>query len=89
LGVDWRWDLTEVLAAKNRTGFVQGNFDPAMLFLTGTPLRRAVVEFLDPIAALPAVDRRGWICGLGHGVLPGTPEQSVRDFVRIVRRRLS
>jgi len=89
LGVDWRWDLTDVLSAQGRKGFVQGNFDPAMLFLTGTPLRRAVVEFLDPIAALPAADRRGWVCGLGHGVLPGTPEQSVRDFVRIVRRRLS
>ena len=25
-------------------------------------------------------ERRGWICGLGHGVLPGTPESSVRAF---------
>ena len=28
--------------------------------------------------------RRGWICGLGHGVLPGTPEASVQTFVSII-----
>ncbi|ODS58619.1 MAG: hypothetical protein ABS36_03570 [Acidobacteria bacterium SCN 69-37] len=89
LGVDWRWDLTDVLAARGRTGFVQGNFDPALLHLTGTALRRAIDEYLAPIVALPAAARRGWVCGLGHGVLPGTPEASVRDFVRVVRRRLS
>lgn len=89
LGVDWRWDLTEVLTGRGRRGFVQGNFDPALLHLTGAALKRAVGEFLDPIAALPDAARRGWVCGLGHGVLPGTPETSVREFVRVVRRRLS
>lgn len=89
LGVDWRWTLSDVLTARGRTGFVQGNFDPALLHLTGPSLKRAVNEFLDPIAALPEAERRGWICGLGHGVLPGTPENSVRDFVRAVRKRLS
>lgn len=89
LGVDWRWDLTAVLSARGRRGFVQGNFDPALLHLTGAALKRAVHEYLDPIAALPGAARRGWIGGLGHGVLPGTPETSVRDFVRAVRRRMS
>jgi uroporphyrinogen decarboxylase len=89
LGVDWRWPLADVLAARPRPGFVQGNFDPALLMQTGAPLARAIDEFLDPIAALSPDARRGWICGLGHGVLPGTPEASMRRFVRTVRRRLS
>jgi uroporphyrinogen decarboxylase len=89
LGVDWRWNLADVLSVRGRSGFVQGNFDPALLHLTGTALKRAVGEFLEPVAALKAAQRRGWVCGLGHGVLPGTPESSVRDFVRIIRRRLS
>ena len=25
------------------------------------------------------------MCGLGHGVLPGTPEDSVRRFVTFIR----
>lgn len=89
LGVDWRWDLGSVLKTPARKGFVQGNFDPALLHLTGRALGRAVEEFLAPIATLTPAQRRGWICGLGHGVLPGTPEASVRDFVRTVRRRMA
>lgn len=89
LGVDWRWNISDVLTARGRKGFVQGNFDPSLLHLTGRDLARALEEFLAPLAELTPAQRRGWICGLGHGVLPGTPETSVRDFVRTVRRRLS
>ena len=89
LGVDWRWDIASVIGTRGRSGFVQGNFDPARLHLTGAALRRAIGDYLAPIAALSPARRRGWICGLGHGVLPGTPETSVRDFVRFVRRQLA
>jgi uroporphyrinogen decarboxylase len=89
LGFDWRWSLAEVLARPGRTGFVQGNFDPALLHLEGRQLSKALDEYLTPLASLEPARRRGWICGLGHGVLPGTPEASVRTFVRTVRRRLS
>jgi uroporphyrinogen decarboxylase len=34
---------------------------------------------------LPAQQRRGWICGLGHGVLQKTPETHVRRFVSLQR----
>jgi uroporphyrinogen decarboxylase len=89
LGLDWRWDLASALAAPGRRGFVQGNFDPALLRLTGSPLRQALDDFLAPLSALTLRQRRGWICGLGHGVLPDTPEASVRTFVRTVRKHLS
>jgi uroporphyrinogen decarboxylase len=89
LGVDWRWNLADLLTSPGRRGFVQGNFDPALLQLTGPALRRAIEEFLAPLGRLDPHARRGWICGLGHGVLPGTPETSVRTFVRTVRRRLA
>jgi uroporphyrinogen decarboxylase len=89
LGVDWRWDLASALTSATRRGFLQGNFDPALLHLTGAALGRALDEFLGPVTALTPDERRGWICGLGHGVLPGTPEASMRTFVRTVRRRLA
>lgn len=85
VGVDSRWDLAAVLAQPGRTGFVQGNFDPAWLFLPHDDLVAAIAQFLAPIGALDASQRRGWICGLGHGVLPGTPEAAVRTFVNSVR----
>ncbi|MCB0385974.1 MAG: hypothetical protein KDD43_11325, partial [Bdellovibrionales bacterium] len=31
----------------------------------------------------------GWVCGLGHGVLPATPEGNVRAFVDTVRERFA
>jgi uroporphyrinogen decarboxylase len=89
VGFDWRWDLADVLAAPERRGFVQGNFDPALLVqLSGDELREAILRFLDPIAELSVEARRGWICGLGHGVLPSTPEANVRQFVKVVRDTL-
>jgi uroporphyrinogen decarboxylase len=88
IGVDSRWDLTALLKRPGR-GFVQGNFDPAWLFLPELVLNAALAEFLDPIAALDLNDRRGWICGLGHGVLPATPESAVRMFVNTVRARFA
>jgi uroporphyrinogen decarboxylase len=86
LGVDGRWDLASTLARRPVPGFIQGNFDPALLHLTGRELQNAIHRFLDPIRALPLRQRCGWICGLGHGVLPQTPEESVRTFVRMIRR---
>jgi uroporphyrinogen decarboxylase len=89
LGFDWRWNIADVLASPDRRGFAQGNLDPVLLQLEGQSLTKALDDFLDPLSALDALARRGWICGLGHGVLPGTPESSVRTFVRQVRRRLA
>ncbi|HWB30995.1 MAG TPA: uroporphyrinogen decarboxylase family protein [Vicinamibacterales bacterium] len=89
LGLDWRWNLADALAAPARRGFVQGNLDPSLLHLSGSALARALDEFLDPIAQLDPADRRGWICGLGHGVLQGTPPSSVKAFVHTVRKRLA
>jgi uroporphyrinogen decarboxylase len=86
LGVDGRWNLAATLANRPFDGFVQGNFDPALLHLTGRALSTAIHRFLDPIRALTPRQRRGWICGLGHGVLPATPEESVRTFVRLARK---
>jgi uroporphyrinogen decarboxylase len=57
------------------------------MFLPHADLVEAITVFLEPIVALTAEQRRGWICGLGHGVLPGTPESAVRTFVRMVRER--
>ncbi len=81
IGVDYRWDLREALAMFPH-GFVQGNFDPALMFLEPAEFETRLRRYLESLAEAP---RDGWICGLGHGVLPGTPEENVRRFVRLVR----
>jgi uroporphyrinogen decarboxylase len=85
VGLDMHRELPAALRHPNRKGFVHGNMDPHDLLLTGADLEQALERFVAPLRRLDANQRRGWMCGLGHGVLPGTPEESVRRFVSSVR----
>lgn len=81
IGVDHRWDLGEVFSIFSQ-GFVQGNFDQTLLLAERSQLQRYLSSYLQPMKEQQPT---GWICGLGHGVLPGTPEDNVRLFVDTVR----
>lgn len=83
VGVDHRWSLPDVL--KEAPGFVQGNFDQQLLFLPTNDFKKALDAWIKPLTALSKEQRAGWVCGLGHGVLPQTPEEHVRHFVKYVR----
>lgn len=84
VGIDHRWTMTEALRAR-KNGFLQGNFDQALLHMPAQDFERELNEWLAPIRALTDAERAGWVCGLGHGVLPATPEDNVRRFVNRVR----
>jgi len=81
IGVDHRWDLRAAFDLFP-PGFVQGNFDQALLLCERDELKRQILRYLEPLVKH---SRDGWVCGLGHGVLPGTPEDNVRIFVETVR----
>jgi uroporphyrinogen decarboxylase len=87
-GVDHRWDLPAVLHKKTRQQFIQGNFDQALLFLPEQEFEIALRAYLQPFAQMSLAQRAGWVCGLGHGVLPKTPEANVRRFVQLAREIL-
>ncbi len=84
-GYDHRVELKRVFHLKERKGLVQGNFDQSLLFYEPKDFERHLRNYLQPFADLDPETRRGWVCGLGHGILPKTPEQNVRRFVEIVR----
>lgn len=84
LGFDHRWDLSQVLPSRS-SGFVQGNFDQALLFCSERDFSRHALRYLESIRRLNPEERAGWVSGLGHGVLPGTPERNVKELVRLVR----
>ena len=83
IGVDHRWDLHEALD-RFPNGFVQGNFDQTLLLCDRDELKRRLLRYLEPLVNH---SRDGWVCGLGHGVLPGTPEDNVKLFVDTIRER--
>lgn len=87
-GFDHRCFLPECFNIQNK-GFVQGNFDQSLLFMEDGDFKKALNTFLAPMKELSLEQRAGWVCGLGHGVLPKTPEKNVKFFVDTVREVLS
>ncbi|MDH3977797.1 MAG: uroporphyrinogen decarboxylase [Gammaproteobacteria bacterium] len=85
LGVDWHQDIVAVLSDWGDRWAIQGNIDPQWLFLETDELVHRLTEVFSRVKELPASARRGWVCGLGHGILPGTPEQNVLAFLNTQR----
>ena len=85
LGIDWRIDLAEALRTLGKDYQIQGNLDPSCLFLSWEQLEGAWNElWLQVQSSGVSPDR--WICGLGHGVLPGTPEENVAKSIMHIHR---
>jgi len=87
MGYDHRWDLISRFGKTN--GFVQGNFDQTLLFCKPDEFKLRFENYLKPFLALKPEERVGWVCGLGHGVLPETPNENVRHFVKYTREVFS
>jgi len=83
IGVDWCTPISEVLERFGDQWAIQGNFDPNEMLKPRAELEPLIRDFFKPILRLPRDRLKGWICGLGHGVLPKTPEENVRLFLRI------
>jgi uroporphyrinogen decarboxylase len=71
--LDWAWQALEYGTA------VQGNLDPVALFAPQHELERRVERVLRQAGGRP-----GHIFNLGHGILPETPVENVRQVVEMV-----
>ncbi len=81
LGLDWRIPLDEGWRAVGSGCGVQGNLDPITLFAPLDVLESRVREVLNLAAGRP-----GHIFNLGHGIVPGTPVDSVIQVVEWVKQ---
>jgi uroporphyrinogen decarboxylase len=79
MGVDWRTSLDDAWARVGAGVGVQGNLDPATLLAPRAVLMQRAREILERAGGRP-----GHIFNLGHGVLPLTPEDSVKALVDFV-----
>lgn len=87
LGVDYRHHLPDVFRALSKDYYIQGNFDPCWLHLSSHDLQSKLEHYLEQM--LPVKDQwHRWIAGLGHGVLPQTPEENVRQAVNFFHQHL-
>jgi len=87
IGFDHRWSLPHVLkhTAAERTAFIQGNFDQTLLLTDTSSFKESVELYLEEFKPLSLEERRGWVSGLGHGVLPKVPEDHIRYLVNHIR----
>ncbi len=79
IGLDWRVDLGSAWARLGTGVGVQGNLDPAVLL---GPFEVVAAEARRILRA--AGNRPGHIFNLGHGVLPGTPVDTLKALVDLV-----
>lgn len=87
-GFDHRLSMSKLIG-RNESGFTQGNFDQALLFLERDDFRKALRQYIQSMKELSPSDRKGWVSGLGHGVMPNTPEDHVREFVQTIREEFA
>ena len=81
LGLDWRTPLAGAREVLGPGTAVQGNLDPIALFAPLEVLERRVKQVLDEAARRP-----GHIFNLGHGIVPGTPVDSVIQVVEWIKQ---
>ncbi|MCG2614608.1 uroporphyrinogen decarboxylase [Terrimonas sp. NA20] len=79
LGIDWciTADKARQFAGNNVT--LQGNFDPAKLFLTPAEIKKEVNKMIN------AFGPQRYIANLGHGILPTVPVDHAKAFVNAVK----
>ena len=80
VGLDWRIPLDEGWARLDHQCAVQGNLDPVLLFADWKELKSRAEDILRRAAARP-----GHIFNLGHGILPETPVDNVKNLARFVQ----
>jgi uroporphyrinogen decarboxylase len=80
IGLDWRIPLDEGWQRLDHVCAVQGNLDPVLLFADWKELKSRAEDILKR-----AADRPGHIFNLGHGILPETPVENVKNLARFVR----
>jgi len=80
IGLDWRVPLDEGWERLDYQSAVQGNLDPVLLFADWKELKSRAEEILRR-----ADGRPGHIFNLGHGILPETPVDNVKNLARFVQ----
>jgi uroporphyrinogen decarboxylase len=74
VSLDWTVDMADGIARLPQRIGVQGNVDPGLLFGTPEGIRDRILDTVRKARG------RRHILNLGHGILPGTPEENARVF---------
>jgi len=77
--IDWRIPIDVAWRKLGYEVAIQGNLDPAVLLTKSDLIRSRAADILMRVG-----NRSGHIFNLGHGILPETPQENVRQLVAFV-----
>jgi uroporphyrinogen decarboxylase len=80
IGLDWRIPLDQGWQRLDHACAVQGNLDPVLLFAEWKELKSRAQDILRRASGRP-----GHLFNLGHGILPETPVENVKNLARFVQ----
>ncbi len=74
VSLDWTVDMAEGCARLPSNIGIQGNVDPGILFGSPEAIKTRIID------TVKKAKNRAHILNLGHGILPGTPEDNAKVF---------
>jgi len=74
VSLDWTVDMADGCARLPEKIGIQGNVDPGILFGSPESIRERIIDTVKKARG------RNHILNLGHGILPGTPEENAKVF---------
>ena len=80
ISVDWTVDMADARRRLGPDRIVQGNVDPGVLFGSKDFIRDRILD------TVRKAGRGGHILNLGHGILPGTPEENAAHFFETAKK---
>ncbi|MFW6296349.1 MAG: uroporphyrinogen decarboxylase, partial [Halothece sp.] len=80
VSVDWTVDMAEARQRLGKEMKVQGNVDPGALFGSKEFIRDRILD------TIRKAGNEGHILNLGHGILPGTPEENAAFFFETAKQ---
>ena len=79
VGIDWACSARNARYLTGNNIALQGNFDPSRLFSSKKDIKKLTLSMLDEFG------RNKYIANLGHGILPNTPVENVKTFVKTIK----
>lgn len=80
ISIDWNADLLNVKRSLPPGVAVQGNLDPFILYADKRVIKKKILELFERMRG-----ERGFICNLGHGIMPDMPFEHVRYAFDVIR----
>ncbi len=81
-GFDSSHNILEILKNHHNEFAIQGNFDQNILTMEAEISKTKMVGYMNEISQLNPETLKGWINGLGHGVVKESNQENVREFIK-------